>query len=592
MTSANVFRTGGSMAGFLLAGAFATACGPSNTTDAAIGDASGMDGSRLDGSSDVDGATTDAPRTDAGADGASVDDEPPFVPTATFFVSTTGNDDTGDGSSARPWRTLFKATSTVSMNGALIKVLAGVYTESQTSNVAVGVSIEGEGDSTVIQSSLSADWTPILSLSSTIEGTAGDQHISNLKLDGQHLTTFWAVRVIGRSNVSIHHCTIVDFNDRGVMFDGRTDNMPAAPTTFATHNRFHHNTVHNCAAYNLPTGIYGRGALNIGGQDGMVIHDNVITQTERPAGYNGWPIKYDLDGYLRGVRIYNNVLTKNLYVGNYGGDNDWDFAIELWNGLGGNEIYGNTIQGAVDLVNSYKTTYEHSFWVHDNLFTQPTLNDHFQDGIIFEQTALSPLVENNVFDHVSGGIVLFIESFPGKSVANDLSDVRIRRNLFSNIGRNLGNQNNGFAINVQGSDTATFTFDGLFIDNNTVVAAPGNAPWEGIQLGLYGTIHNVRVANNSVSGGFADAWLYVGATTVADGLTIEHNNSFGNQSNNGPRLLGSGTAPVMSGNLQVDPMFISGTDYHLQAASPLVNAGVDVGLPFTGSAPDIGYGEQ
>lgn len=45
---------------------------------------------------------------------------------------------------------------------------------------------------------------------------------------------------------------------------------------------------------------------------------------------------------------------------------------------------------------------------------------------------------------------------------------------------------------------------------------------------------------------------------------------------------------VINGNLNVDPLFISTTDFHLQSGSPAIEAGVDVGLPFTGSAPDIG----
>jgi hypothetical protein len=37
-----------------------------------------------------------------------------------------------------------------------------------------------------------------------------------------------------------------------------------------------------------------------------------------------------------------------------------------------------------------------------------------------------------------------------------------------------------------------------------------------------------------------------------------------------------------------DPLFVSSSDFHLQAGSPAINAGVDVGLLFTGSAPDMG----
>lgn len=42
-----------------------------------------------------------------------------------------------------------------------------------------------------------------------------------------------------------------------------------------------------------------------------------------------------------------------------------------------------------------------------------------------------------------------------------------------------------------------------------------------------------------------------------------------------------------------DPLFVNpgADDFSLQAGSPAINAGIDVGLPFTGSAPDLGYKE-
>jgi hypothetical protein len=45
-----------------------------------------------------------------------------------------------------------------------------------------------------------------------------------------------------------------------------------------------------------------------------------------------------------------------------------------------------------------------------------------------------------------------------------------------------------------------------------------------------------------------------------------------------------------AGNLSIDPLFVdpAAHDFHLQSASPLVDAGIDIGLPFCGKAPDIG----
>ena len=52
----------------------------------------------------------------------------------------------------------------------------------------------------------------------------------------------------------------------------------------------------------------------------------------------------------------------------------------------------------------------------------------------------------------------------------------------------------------------------------------------------------------------------------------------------------TGTNTTNTNNIQSDPKFVnaSGNDFRLTSGSPAITAGVDVGLPFNGSAPDIG----
>lgn len=49
---------------------------------------------------------------------------------------------------------------------------------------------------------------------------------------------------------------------------------------------------------------------------------------------------------------------------------------------------------------------------------------------------------------------------------------------------------------------------------------------------------------------------------------------------------------ALTNGLAVDPLYVAmlphGVDYHLQDGSPLVDQGIDLGLPFNGAAPDIG----
>jgi hypothetical protein len=48
-----------------------------------------------------------------------------------------------------------------------------------------------------------------------------------------------------------------------------------------------------------------------------------------------------------------------------------------------------------------------------------------------------------------------------------------------------------------------------------------------------------------------------------------------------------------TGNISVDPQFVDATtpDVHLQPGSPCIDAGIDVGLPYLGLAPDMGASE-
>ncbi len=498
----------------------------------------------------------------------------------TYYISPLGNDATGTGTLSSPWKSLYKATSTVTAAGAVIHVNAGTYNETAQSSLQPGVSIEGDGASSVLKSSLTADWTEMLALKSA-EGTNGNQHISNIKFDGQNLSTFWGIYVAGRSNVSIHDITMVDFKDRGVLFCGKNDNGTGAPGIYARGNSFYNNTVSNCAAYNLSTGVYGRGCLNIGGQDGMLIYNNTISQTSRPAGYNGWPIKSFNGGYLNGCKIYNNILNKIPQTGALG-DNGWDFAIELFN-ESGLEIYGNTITGgAIDLNYQTKGAYAYSTWIHHNTIKMASLNSNFQFGITLEFGSESVIIENNNIDKQSAGIVFTPRN-------NDaVKNIVIRKNLLSNIG--ISSLNGSFIY--FGGQGNTNYFENIDVYNNTMIGDAGYKNYWGIDLPKPGGgyARNINIKNNiianTISGGITQG---SGAVTI-DLLNISNNDLYNNGNSNTP--FWSGATPTnytFANNLQTVPVFTG--SYYLTSGSALIDAGINVGLPFKGSKPDIGYAE-
>ena len=495
--------------------------------------------------------------------------------TATYYVSTTGNDGTGDGSIGNPWLTLYKATNTVT-SGNTIHVNAGTYTETLTSILATGVNIEGDGITSIIKASFSTVYQMIIR-GVSVEGTNGNQSISNLKFDGQSATS-WAIQIQGRSNVSINNCTFINFAQRGVVWGGREDNGDAEPTIYATGNTFHHNTMTNCSSFD---GTYGYGCLSIGGQNGMLIHDNSIINT---GSTPGWPIKLWNDGFLDGCKIYNNTLKRPPFPYQINGtSNYFDFCIEFFNQRG-LEIYGNIIEGSIDLNYQTKGSYDYSVWIHDNIFGRDTQAAHGETGIWLEFQTENCIIEDNVFKSISQPIMFSLRP------ASFMNDILIQRNVAYNIAQTDGTRS-GHAIGIIVNDESTnYSASNWFVYNNTFLALDGaDAPYYGISIPGGNTSTNIKVINNVVNN-FNYFVMNCDYGGHVNGLEIKNNDLYNNGSSNGINFdNGSATAYTNSGNISVDPDL--NVSHQPNVGSPLIDAGINVGLPYNGSAPDIGFYE-
>ncbi len=532
-------------------------------------------------------------------------------PAGTYYISRLGNNTTGDGTIAKPWKTLYKATSNVTTAPSIIHITAGTYPETLTSNVRPGVSLEGEGAATtIIKSAKAGDWSTLLQLESA-DQTNGNQSISKLTLNGQYVSetsykTWVGIWITGRSNVAVHDVVIKNFKQTAAIFSGINENNPGtdAGKFHATGNTFYNNTVTNSAAMYNGT---GQGALMIGFQDGMLIYNNTIQQKERPDFKNGWPIKYWNQGWLKGVKIYNNTLIKKPYTGTYPGENSsWDFAIEFFN-IQGLEIYGNNIQnGAIDLNYNYKGAYAYSTWIHDNIISNPVLNSKVEGGIILEFRTESAIIEKNTFLNKSYGITFNTrgvgnkggdrDNFVGGNVPGGYSYLVnniIRNNLFYNMyqGQGIGNS---FAIGVISEGTDDPQINDMQIYNNTIVAKSGNPSQMGIDLTSMpnGNGVNIHIRNNIVNG-FNYAIRGSNGNTRISNMMLTHNNFFQNGNGNAASWpAGNPASYTYTNNIGNDPLFVSATNFQLQTASPSLNTGVNLGIPFIGSAPDRGNGES
>ena len=477
---------------------------------------------------------------------------------ATYYISPSGNDATGNGSATSPWKTLYKATSTVTSSGNIIHVNAGTYVETLTSTLALGVSIEGEGNTSIIRASFSTVYQMIIQASSA-EGTNGNQSISKLKFDGKNKTS-WGIQIQGRSNFEIHDITMVNFKQRGIVWGGREDNSDNPPTVYATGNKFYNNTLTNCASFD---GVYGYGCLNIGGQQGMLIYNNTITTT---GATPGWPIKLWNDGYLKGVKIYNNTLKRPPFPYQYNGINNYfDFCIEFFHQQG-LEIYNNIIEGSIDLNYQTKGEYEYSAYIHDNIIGRDTQAAHCETGIWLEFESENLIIEKNTFKSISQPIMFSLR--PGSFMNN----ITIKNNLAYNIGKTDGTKE-GAAIGVIVNDESTnYTANNWKVEGNTFVALAGNNnPWHGVKLPGGSSSKDVKFINNVLSGfqyqaitcdyGSHVNGLQVKDNIIFDGSVINfENGNPANYSNSNNRAI----------NPQLNSKYISalGVGYQGDAAPP------------------------
>ena len=531
---------------------------PSTTGDAAARDSGVAEDAA---SPQIDAPGLDAPGPDAvGLDAATTPADafvsPPVCTGTVFHVAPTGDDTSGDGSAASPWRTLAHAARTVETGGSTIHLAEGTFEETETAELAAGVCLEGEGPGTVLRSTLTAEFTPMLRLSSP-EGVSGAQSISGLSFDGR-LTTRWGIEIRGRSDVSIHDCVFRDLFDSGVFWGGRSDGEDGAPSTYATGNSFHHNTMTNSAHCDA---VYCRAAFWFGGQDGMRIHHNTISTLGRAPGAAGWPIKGQVnDGFNRNIEIDENTLVAT-------NDAPFDFAIELFHSEDV-DIHDNDITGSVD------TNFQARMRVHHNRIRHVSWNPEINytggnAGVILEFTSTEVEVFENHIDTVS--LCFMFTPRDGH-----IEDVHLHHNLCDGV----------HVDGVRMQNEMPFTARDVRVDNNTFLAPTGERATWGIGFSTGGGAAEFSARNNIVVG-------FIGGFSVSDGPTLAglvvRNNTFFDCGDGTPFYGGATpTALVLEGTLTTDPM-LTGEDHHPADGSPCIDSGVDVGLGMMGSAPDRGW---
>jgi hypothetical protein len=480
----------------------------------------------------------------------------------TYYISPKGDDNTGNGSRNSPWKSLYLACSQVKMRGDTIFVMAGKYDEVKTSNLAPGVSLLGEGITSIITSTVLTDeWIPIVDMRSpSIEN--GEQTISHLNFDGSSLKAAQAVWIAKRNNVEIHHCIFNDFNYTGIVWVGDGgkaggdpyDNI-TLPSNYVTGSSFHDNKVANCAL-NVPN-EWGRGALYIGGHDGMLLYNNIITQTSRPKNFNGYPIKaFANGGFMKGWKVYNNTITK-IDSGNA----SWGFAIEgaFFSGC---EFYKNTIIGAIDINFMNKGNYDYSVYIHDNTLGPATTSLIYYSGIILEFGIEDVIIERNEIRNCAIGVQHTMR-YPAPWVKR----VKVCYNKFLNLGS--GNYHSALRF---GEKQNNFDIQDYEIYNNTFQGNPRTRPYFGLHIRGFKSASNIKVLNNIFTN-FGWSWFESNRGDFFDSLYVENNLLYNNGNLNSTKLNGTPNGYFYSGNIMANPRLYSDTNLHPKSNSPVIDAG-------------------
>ena len=487
---------------------------------------------------------------------------------ATYYVSTTGNDTSGDGSSAKPWRTLQYAVTKVSANlGHTIQLASGTFIENGLINIPPGVNIAGAGKTlTILKSASSFYYHPaspgysvskfLISLSSGVPSN-GNQTLSNFTIDGDSKQLHGGVYVHNRNNVTIDAIKVQNTNFTGIWLWNVND------------SKLKNTDLINCSWGNTS---YCSGALNLGNLARVDI-DNI--SVDESTGYGIKAIGPSGVNTIDNVKIHDSRISVNP-TGLWNSGSAPNIAIELWSvNLIGSEIYNTYVDNTISLINNndLPSTGIQTIRVHHNTIDIDTRAKGAGYGM--ELTIHDAEVDHNYFIKGTYGIANWDKAMKNWS---------IHHNTFYA----LQGQYPGEVLRSQSSG-----LHNVKLYNNTVEFASNKTM---NVVGIYGgASDNVSIENNLfINNNTAYSYYPNSLIHMENGATLSvlvvRNNLF----NKLP--VGNISGGTYQNNLTSDPMIAKTGNrpnpyYMPLAGSPLIDAGltiIHVGLIFSGAAPDIG----
>jgi len=501
-----------------------------------------------------------------------------FLPLSVFgqnyFVAAPplGSDATGDGTPETPWATLSYAAGQVHLSGSVINVMTNI-TDNNRVVLRIGVSVTGVGTRTITTNYVATSTYDAYLYLYSSSLTNGNQSISYLTIDGNNWTATRGIYVGHRNNVDIHHCTIQYFKILGVHYHHQIG-WTTPPVTYASGNDFYDNIlISNSGDRDLG----GDGSdLRLDGQVGMNVYNCTIYENIKPLGESG--DSFNLS-FMKGLKMYNC----DFYRHDSEAD-QWNFYAEIFHLRGGVEIYDCNFYGCatLDFSNAYdgssmREEYDFTASVHDCLFTTSTGNQISTASLGHRPYAID--IEKGYWDYMyiyNNHVVAYPE---GMILCSNADTDFNHFYIFNNIFEKLGSPDNTYPMGIQISPegVSDVSYDNIHICNNVISAGTGYHH-TGIRWSAQGTLTNSSICNNIITGysGYAVYFdIQAGRSFSLNNVDVTYNCFYGN-GNNSVGINGSISQTDVdrtTGNITSNPLFISSTDFHLQASSPCVRTG-------------------
>jgi hypothetical protein len=454
----------------------------------------------------------------------------------TFYVSTTGSN-TNDGlTSTSAWRNIQFAASHV-VAGDTVQVLGGVYNET------VNIPASGSATAGYITFQNFAGQIPI------VDGTG-------LGIPGGQFGLF---NIASQSYVIIQGFEIRNYKStaRNIVPVG------VYITGAGSHLQLLNNHIHNivvtasgCNANALGIAVYGT-------QAPASLNNITISGNELDHLQTGCSESMSLDGNVDTFTVTNNLVHDNNNIG---------IDAIGFEGVSPNPSFDQARNGTITLNTVYNISsngnpsYPRNCWCSNGIYV---------DG------GTNILIERNLIHNVDIGIEMASEH-SGRTT----SLVTARNNLIY-FGNSAGVSIGGFASKVGGSDHVT-------IVNNTLYKNDGKNTGSGEFQIQYHATNNV-FKNNIVYAGAQNLAIHNFTTSTPDPADVDFNLYFSPGGATGTTFVWNSktystftayqTGTGKDGNSKfADPQFVNGTtpDLHVQATSPAVNAGINLGSAVVG----------